>query len=255
MRGPTNSTDLVSAAALNTQWNVPRKETMKIHTCLFFVSMVASSRQLTCETNLGRPGKLANFSIANKRGRTESWTSSATDFLGCYSRIDVNAALLDSLKLNLTSFTRVHVADYFNLTLTAVRLLKPFLYIIFEDECTFGFLCDTTWPDFMLKLQKNDSAVPLLKNPLTSQWIVAPPPSAWPSRSVLLCTPATTSPNSSSTARLTIGRVGRPASPLVHLPHPPHATGILQMPVAAAVRLINEITGGGQISKWTASLW
>lgn len=165
MRGPTNSTDLVSAAALNTQWNVPRRETMKIHSCLFFVSMVASSRQLTCETNLGRPGKLANFSIANKRGRTESWTSSATDFLGCYSRIDVNAALLDSLKLNLTSFTRVHVADYFNLTLTAVRLLKPFLYHHFRRRVHIWF---PLWHDmarFHVKIAEKWFSCASLKEP------------------------------------------------------------------------------------------
>lgn len=54
------------------------------------------------------------------------------------------------------------------------------------------------------------AAASLLKNTLTSQWIVARPPLAWPSRSVPLSTPATTSPSSSSIMSLTTGTVKEP---------------------------------------------
>lgn len=236
---------------------------MKILSYLFFVCVVPSSRQLTCETNLRRPGKL-DFSIANKRGKTETWTLSATD---CYSRVDFIAAFLDSLELNLASFTVVIqsscCADYFNFTLTAVRksfvwVLKPFLYHNFRRQVHIWL---PFWHDmdrFHAKAVEKGltvTAVSLLKNTLTSQWIVAPPPSAWPSRSVLLCTPATTSPSSSSTTCLTIRTVKEPwtsRSPRRSSGSPSPSTQ--QMPVAAVLRLI-QIMGGVKISKWTGSLW
>lgn len=140
------------------------------------------------------------------------------------------------------------VFDYFNLTLTAIR--KSFVWVLKPFQYWLPF-CHNMARFHVSKKGLCDAAVPLSKNTPTSQWTVAPPPSAWPSRSVLLCTPAATSPNSSSTTCLRIWTVKEPwTSWSARQSSGSPSLSMQQMPAAAASRLI-ETLGGVKISKWT----